>query len=81
MTSVVLCLTGVPWFCVRQEFRGFWVSWIDGYIKVGAGFKYNEMLLCESSIRAPHDINGLAVSSGSYDLEWEFESVRGTCAA
>ena len=56
--------------------RNFWISWIDGRVKVGAGFRYDLRLITEATERIPYSKNAMAVYATTEQIDWEFESFR-----
>jgi Farnesoic acid 0-methyl transferase len=56
-----------------NEFRTFWVGWLDGYIRVGLSHRYgyNEIVSLENP--KPHPVNYLSfvtsTSEGAFDIE------------
>ncbi len=48
----------------NAEFRHFWISWGDGYIKVGSGFEIGQSILVEDSYPATTEVKFLAIWNG-----------------
>jgi len=61
------------------QYREFWISWLDGYIRIGTGSRYRWNELIRMPDRKPHPISAVSFSTANGVLgEFEVESDSGT---
>ena len=60
------------------EVRSFWVSWVDGYVRVGTGYIYRLNTILQLEQKKPHPINAISISTmNGTEAEWEMEADNG----
>ena len=66
--------TETPGVLSCNEYRTFWISWLNSYLRVGKGHKYNhhEILKLEEAI--PHTVGAISITTDGTEGDWHFES-------
>ncbi|KAI0229902.1 hypothetical protein LSAT2_019688, partial [Lamellibrachia satsuma] len=60
-----------------HSLRSFWVSWIDGYIRVGQGYRYGERTLLTLQQPMPHPVTALSITTNHSTGHWMIDADRG----
>ena len=62
-----------------DNFRTFWVGWLNGTISVGQGWRYGQGLLTSQLETKQHPVEAVSISSqdSSKEVTWMFQSDKG----